>query len=126
MSAAVYAVVERAQETSQGLLTAKAHLAKKTLTIPRLELVSAHMAANLVCNVKQTLEGFDVTGVTGITGWLDSSAALYWISGQGQYRQFLKNRVRKIREKQITISPILNFRNKLHGDMFQVSKTQLI
>lgn len=43
---------------SQGLMTAKSRLAKKGLTIPRLELVSGHMAANLVDNVKEALQGF--------------------------------------------------------------------
>lgn len=99
VAAAVYAVVVQDQGVSQGLLTAKARLAKKSLTTPRLELVSAHMAANLVCNVTEALEGFNVTGVTG---WLDSSVALYWLSGQGRHRQFVENRVRKIQEKQIT------------------------
>ena len=40
VASAVYAVV------SQGLVAAKARLAKQGLTIPRLELVSAHMATN--------------------------------------------------------------------------------
>ena len=28
--------------------------------------------------------------------WLDSSVALYWIRGQGEYKQFMANRVQKI------------------------------
>ena len=54
------------------------------------------MATNLVDNVKTALEGFPVTEVTG---WLDSTVALYWIEGKGQYKQFVHNRVRKICEK---------------------------
>ena len=46
-----YAVVTQASGTSQGLITAKARLAKQGLTIPRLELVSGHMADNLANNV---------------------------------------------------------------------------
>ena len=99
VAAAVYAVVVQDQGVTKGLLTAKARLAKKSLTIPRQELVSVLMVANLVCNVTEALEGFKVISVTG---WLDSSVALYWLSGQGQYRQFEENRVRKIQEKQIT------------------------
>ena len=34
----------------QGLLAEKAQLVKKKLTMPRLELISAHMAATLVDN----------------------------------------------------------------------------
>ncbi len=30
--------------------------------------------------------------------WLDSSVALHWIRGNGSYRQFVANRVEKIRE----------------------------
>ena len=47
-------------------------------------------------NVKKALDEFPVTGVTG---WLDSTVALCWVKGQGQYKQFVQNRVRKIREK---------------------------
>ena len=54
------------------------------------------MAANLVHNVKKALEGFPVNHVVG---WLDSSVALHWIRGNGEYKQFIGNRVRKIQEK---------------------------
>ena len=96
VAAAVYAVVMQPSGTSQGLVTAKSRLPKQGLTIPRSKLVSGHMAANLVDNVKKALDGFPVTGVTG---WLDSTVALCWVKGQGQYKQFVQNRVRKIREK---------------------------
>ena len=58
---------------NKGLVAAKARLAKEGLTIPRLELVSAHMAANLVTNVRNALQGLlEPT----IYGWLDSTVAL--------------------------------------------------
>ena len=63
VSAAVYAVTYQSTGVSQGLVTAKSRLAKKGLTIPRLELVSGHMAANLVDNVKEALQGFPVESV---------------------------------------------------------------
>ena len=79
---------------SRGLLAAKSRLAKKGLTIPRLELVSAHMAANLAENVKNALEGQPVRSVHG---WLDSTVALHSIRGEGSaYKQFVANRVNKI------------------------------
>ena len=96
VSATVFAVVQQPSGSNQGLLTAKLRLSKKGLTIPRLELVSGHMAANLVHNVKKALEGFPVNRVVG---WLDSSVALHWIRGNGEYKQFVGNRVRKIQEK---------------------------
>ena len=50
-AAAMYAVVYQASGVNQGLLATKSRLAKSGLTIPRLELVSAHMATNLAENV---------------------------------------------------------------------------
>ena len=41
----------------QGLLAAKARLAKKGPTMASLELISSHMAANLVESVRSALEG---------------------------------------------------------------------
>ena len=96
VAAAVYAVVRQLSGDTQGLVAAKSRLSKQGLSIPRTELVSGHMATNLVDNVKTALEGFPVTEVTG---WLDSTVALYWIEGKGQYKQFVHNRVRKICEK---------------------------
>jgi hypothetical protein len=76
--AAVYAVVHQQSGVNQGLVAAKSRLAKKNLTIPRLELVSAHMASTLVDNVKNALS----YPVTSVFGWLDSTTALYWIKGK--------------------------------------------
>lgn len=46
--------------------------------------------------MKQALEGFPVSDVYG---WLDSTAALHWLKGGGEYKQFVRNRVKKIVEK---------------------------
>ncbi|XP_068708042.1 uncharacterized protein [Montipora foliosa] len=96
VSAAVYAVTYQPTVVSQGLVTAKSRLAKKGLAIPKLELVLGHMAANLVDNVKEALQGFPVESVYCL---LDSSVALHWIKGGRDYKQFVSNRVWKIREK---------------------------
>ena len=93
VSSVVYAVVRQPSGVSQGLVAAKARLAKQGLTIPRLELVSVHMAANLVGNVQRALEGFPVTV---LQGWLDSTVALHWIM-RGNFKQFVANRVAKIK-----------------------------
>ena len=53
----IYAVVKQTGMTSQGFLISKARLAKRDLTIPRLELVSCHMLSNLLHNVTQRIEG---------------------------------------------------------------------
>lgn len=93
VSATVYAVVKQRSGVNAGLVAAKARLAKQGLTIPRLELVSAHMATNLIHNVRRALEGFPVKQSFG---WLDSTVALHWVKGGGEYKQFVMNRVRKI------------------------------
>ena len=95
-AAAVYAVVRQARGVTQGLVTAKARLAKKELTMPKLELVAGLMAAKLLHNVKRVLKRFPVEECYG---WLYSTVALYWINGSGNYKQFDRNRVKQIKEK---------------------------
>ena len=97
ISAVVYAVVQQPSGYSAGIIAARSPLAKKDTTIPRLELVASHMAANLVENVKDALEGLPVTR---IMAWLDSKVAFHWIKGEGNYKQFVNNRVKKIRSKE--------------------------
>ena len=96
VGATVFAVVEQEAGITQRLVAAKARLAKQGLTIPRLELVSAHMVTNVLANVKDALKGFPVVG---LHGWIDSTVVLLWIKGGGQYKQFVENRVRKIQAK---------------------------
>ena len=95
VGAAVYSVVHQKSGVTQSLVTAKARLAKKDLTIPRSELVSPHMTTNLVMNVKNALTELPEPAVYG---WLDSTVVLHWILGNGQYHQFVANRVQKIKE----------------------------
>ena len=94
VSAAVYAIVHQDQGITQQLVCAKSRLAKKNLTIPRLELVAGHMAVNLVTNVQAALNFLQQETHC----WLDSTVALYWIKGQGEYRQFVSKRVHKIQQ----------------------------
>ena len=99
VAAAAYAVVTQPSGQTQGLVTAKARLAKRGLTIPRQELVACHMAANLVTNVEDALEGFPVANSFC---WSDSTVALHWIGGEGNYKQFVQNRVNKIQQRNLT------------------------
>ena len=101
VSAVVYAVVKQPSNVTQGIVAAKSRLAKSGLTIPRLELVDGHMAVNLAVNVRKALEGLNV--VADIQCWLDSSVALHWLHDRGEYRQFVENRVRKIRSHPNTL-----------------------
>lgn len=95
-AAVLYAVIHQNSGITQGLVAANARLSKKDLTIPRLELVALHMAANLCENVKEALEG---QSTRHFYGWTDSSVALHWVKGKGNYKQFVNNRVNKIRQK---------------------------
>ena len=92
----IYVVASDGVETTQGLLTSKVRVAKKNLTILRLELISGHMVANMLDNIRSVLKRYPITSCHG---WLDSTVALYWIQDHNQYKQFVANRVRKIREK---------------------------
>ena len=58
--------------------------------MPRLELISAHMAPNIVDNVRRALERYVVSSAYG---WTHSTVVLHWITGQGSYKQFVANRV---------------------------------
>ena len=80
VGAAVYAVVRQESGTTQRLVAAKGRLAKQNLTIPRLELVGAHMATNLLINVGNA---YDNLPPPMLYGWLDSTVALHWIKGNG-------------------------------------------
>ena len=99
ISCAVYAVVHQEQGITQQLVCAKSRLAKRDLTIPRLELIAGHMAVNLVTNVQAAIGTYP----SATHCWLDSTVALYWIKGRGEYRQFVANRVHKIQQyEQVT------------------------
>ncbi len=60
VGATAFAVVTQKSGTTQQLVAAKARLAKRGLTIPRLEFVAVHMVTNLLMNVKDALSGFPV------------------------------------------------------------------
>ena len=97
--ATVYAVVKQGEEVTQGLLVAKSRLAKRDLTIPRLELVGCHMTSNLLENTAKALAQYPVTA---IYAWTDSTVCLHWLQEGVKYKQFVSNRVKKINEKQYT------------------------
>ena len=98
VGAAVYSVVTQKSGVTSSLVAAKARLAKQGLTIPRLELIGAHMAANLLTNVREALQDQPVSATYG---WSDSTVVLHWLKGGGQYRQFVTNRVTKINQHDV-------------------------
>ena len=100
VAAAVYTVVVQEKGVNQVLVSSRARLAKKGLTIPRLELVSGHMAVNVLSNVSEALEGFPVSVKYC---WLDSTVALHWIRRPGEYKYFVSNRVQKIQAYSVVV-----------------------
>ena len=66
------------------------------MSIARLELVSAEMAANMAINVHSALKGLPITSVNI---WMDSMVALFWIINPGKsWKVFVVNIARKIAE----------------------------
>ena len=77
------------------LLTSKARVAPlKTTSIPRLELMSARLLAQVMNSVIVSLE--NQVKVDSIKFWLDSMTALYWIMNRGEWEQFVRHRVNEI------------------------------
>ena len=79
--AAAIAVVEGDTGVVKGLLASKSRISKRDTSIPRLELVSGHMAANMARNLWNALRGWPINGVTV---WIDSLVALFWINNPGK------------------------------------------
>ena len=91
VSAAVYAVVHQDQGLTKQLICAKSRLAKKNLTIPRLELVAGHMAVNLVTNVQAALSTLPHTAHC----WLDSTCGVcVWRSTGSRFKGSIDNSFR--------------------------------
>ena len=81
---------------AKGLLTSKSRVSKKSTSIPRLELVSGHMAPNMAKNLCSALHRWPINSVTI---WMDSMVALYWMTNPGRgWKVFVANRVKKLAE----------------------------
>ena len=58
--------------------------------------ISVSETSNLESNVERSI---DTVKVSSVHCWSDSTVALYWLNRQGEYRQFVSNRVAKIKEQ---------------------------
>ncbi|CAB4039818.1 Hypothetical predicted protein [Paramuricea clavata] len=68
-SAVSIAVIEHSSGIVKGLLTSKSRIAKRNTSIPRLELVSGQMAANMAKNLVAALRRWPIASVAV---WMDS------------------------------------------------------
>ena len=98
-AAVVYLVAKTEMSTHTQFLASKTRVAPlQTLTIPRLELLSALLLARLTTAVSSVLDSAipDFT----IECYTDSTVALHWIRGTiKEWKPFVQNRVNEIRQK---------------------------
>ncbi|GFW58152.1 uncharacterized protein TNCV_2742961 [Trichonephila clavipes] len=101
--AAAFLRVKHKDRVSVDLVTSKSRVAPlKRLSLPRLELMGALLAARLAKEVKKIL---DQKCSTRAFFWTDSQVTLHWIKGPShRWKPFVANRVREI---QSNPSPIL-------------------
>lgn len=95
--AAVYVRVRNRETVSVNLIASKSRVAPvKRVSLPRLELLGALIAARLGTEVKKVL---DRKGLSNIFFWSDSKVTLYWIKGSyRKWKSFVQNRVNEIQK----------------------------
>ena len=86
-------------ETTKGIYTrlvcAKTRVAPlKSLSIPRLELMSARILVTLMETVRNAISSY--VRIDEIKYWLDSKTALFWINNNGEWKTFVQHRVNEI------------------------------
>ena len=91
----VYAVVYQTSITNKGLLVSKSRIFKKDVTIPRFQLVSAHMGSNLVSDVLSPLK---TENIISVFRWTDNTVVLCWLKQSESYKPFAANREGKIKQ----------------------------
>jgi hypothetical protein len=99
-AACVYSrVTHKDGSVTARLLLSKTRVAPvKTISLPRLELCAAHMAAKLVTMAREALEGTDFH-ISCCTAWSDSTIALAWIAAEPRrWKSFVANRVTAIQD----------------------------
>ena len=82
-------------QTHVRLVASKTRVAPlKELSIPRLELMSARILAQLINTVRNALQS--QLKIDGVRFWLDCKTALSWIQNRGEWKQFVRHRVNEI------------------------------
>ena len=94
MCCSLCCVVDQLKEKSQGLLKSKSRLLKKSLIIPRSELIAARIATNLLSSTKIALHKIPISNCYG---WSDRTTVLFLLQNNKMFKQFVRNRVQKIK-----------------------------
>ena len=76
--ACIYAAISHQNSKTSNLLVAKARIAPRDFSIPRLELVAAHTLSKLMNHVRKTLIKYNI---------IDSTTVLYWLKERGSWSQ---------------------------------------
>lgn len=98
-AAVVYLVMKTEDETHSQFLACKTRVAPlQSITIPRLELLSALLLAQLITTVQSALNSS--LPELEMECYTDSTVALHWIKGTSkEWKAFVQNRVVEIRQK---------------------------
>ncbi|XP_028171605.1 uncharacterized protein LOC114360928 [Ostrinia furnacalis] len=91
----IYCKLSSDTETKIILVVAKSKIVprNKDISLPRKELIGAHLLSQLMQKVEQCLTNYKVS----LYAWTDSTAVLGWIQGNpDRWKTFVSNRVRKI------------------------------
>ena len=96
VSAETIAIVVQPSGKTQGLLSSKARLAKRGLSMPIQELVSCQIGANLATNTSNALKGLPLKENNC---WTDSKVALCWLTKPFKnWKTFVANRVVRLKK----------------------------
>jgi transposase InsO family protein len=99
-AACVYArVLHKSGDVMTTLLLSKTRVAPvKTISLPRLELCGAHLAAKLITTALEALQSTDFK-IAAVHAWTDSTITLAWISAEPRrWTSFVANRVSAIQD----------------------------
>ncbi|XP_066916600.1 uncharacterized protein [Clytia hemisphaerica] len=93
---AVVYVVEKSSRRAV-TVTSKTRVSPlKETSIPRLELLGAYILSVLIQRVEQAMS--TMVNVDSIHCWTDSMVVLYWLDSGKELKQFVRNRVKKIKK----------------------------
>eukprot|EP00111_Clytia_hemisphaerica_P011163 TCONS_00032677-protein len=96
MPVLAYGAVEKSSRRAV-TVTSKTRVSPlKETSIPRLELLGAYILSVLIQRVKQAMS--NMIKIDGIHCWTDSMVVLYWLDSGKELKQFVRNRVKKIKK----------------------------